>query len=107
MKRLMIGIAAASLLSAVSFAAQADERGGRQSFSRAPSHAPAYSRAQRATPRHYRQPLRHYAPPRHFGHYRAPYARHGYRAHSNWGRHYRAPQHSRYQGRWYGHRHWN
>lgn len=91
MKRLMIGIAAASLLSAVSFAAQADERAARQSFSRAPTHAPAYSRTHRAAPRHSQQPRRRYAVPRHYGHYR-PQARHGYRAHSGWGRHYGPPR---------------
>ena len=106
MKRLMIGIAAASLLSAVSFAAQADERGGRNSFSRTPSHASAYSRAHRAAPRHYQPPRRQYVPPRHFGHYR-PHTRHGYRAYSGWGRHYRAPQHWPYQGRPYGRPYWN
>ena len=45
MKRLLIGIAAASLLSTVPFAAQADDRGGRQAFSRGHSHAPEIGRA--------------------------------------------------------------
>ena len=105
MKRLMIGIAAASLLTAVSFAAQADERGGRHGFSRAPSHAPAYSRADRAAPRHFQPQRRHYAPQRHYGHYR-PQARHGYRAYPSWSRHYNAPRHWRYYQRPYGYRHW-
>jgi len=97
MKRLMIGIAAASLLSAVSFTAQADERGGRSGFSRGPAHAPAYGHAQRAAPRHYQPPRRHVAPPRHYGHPRS----YGYRAHSGWGSHYRAPRHWGYNHRAY------
>lgn len=105
MKRLMIGIVAASLLSAVSIAAQADERGGRTGFSRAPSHAPVYGRAQRATPRHYQPPHGRYAPsPRHYGHYR--HDGQGYRAHSGWGRHYGAPRHWRYNHRPYGNWRW-
>jgi len=99
MKRLVIGIAAASLLSAVSLGAQADERGGRQSFSRANSHTPVYSRTERAAPRHYQPPRRHYAPPRHDCRYR-PQARHGYRAHPGWGRHFGPP---RGAFRYYGH----
>jgi hypothetical protein len=98
MKRLMIGIAAASLLSAVSFAAQADERGGRHGISRAPSHA-SYG-AHRVAPRHVRPPRRHYAPPRHYGHDR----RHGYSAHSGWGRHY-VPRYSGYRHA-HDFRHW-
>ena len=58
MKRLMIGIAAASLLSVLSFTAQADERGARHGFSRMPSHSSAYNRTHRAAPRHY-QPSGH------------------------------------------------
>ncbi len=101
MKRLMIGIVAASLLSAVSFTAQADERGGRSGYSRAPSYAPAYSRSHRAAPRHYQPPRRNYAPsPRNYGHYR-PYYGGGYRAHSGWGRQFGAPRHGRYDHRSY------
>lgn len=103
MKRLMIGVVAASLLSAASLAAQADERGGRQGYSRAPSHAPAYDRTHRAVPRHYQPPRRHYAPPaRHYGHYRHfRHYGHGYRAHSGWGRHYGAPRYWRHDHRPY------
>lgn len=99
MKRLMIGIAAASLLSAVPFTAQADERGGRNGFSRGPTHAPAYSHARRAAPRHY-QPRRHVAPPRHYGHSRS----YGYRAHSGWGHRYGAPRYGSYNRWGYNHR---
>lgn len=102
MKRMMIGIAAASLLSAVSFAAQADERGGRDGYSRTPSHASAYSRTHRAAPRRYQPPRRHLAPQRHYGHYR-PY-RHGYRAHWGWSRHYGAPHYPRYPAHRHGYR---
>ena len=100
MKRLIIGIAVASLLSAVSIAAQAEERGGRNGYSRAQSHASTHDRAHRAGPRHYQPPRRHYAPPpRHYGHYRH-YSR-GYSAHSGWGRHYGAPRHWRFDHRPY------
>jgi hypothetical protein len=100
MKRLMIGIAAASLLSAVSFTAHADERGGRSGFSRGSAHAPAYSHAQRAAPRHYQPSRRHVAPPRHYGHSRS-YGPRGYRAHSGWGHRYGAPRHWGYSHRTY------
>lgn len=99
MKRLMIGIVAASLLSAGSFAAQAEERGGRNGYSHTPSHASAYDRAHRAGPRH-DQPRRHYAPrARQYNHYR--HYGHGYRAYSGWGRHYSAPRHGRFDHRPY------
>ncbi len=103
MKRLIIGIAAASLLSAVAVAAQAQERGGRNGYSRGPSQAPAYSSPHRAAPRHY-QPRRHYAPPRHYGHYRGhyrPYGWHRYRAHPGWRHRYGGPRHWRYHHRPY------
>ena len=95
MKRLMIGIAAASLLSALSFAAQADERGARHGYSRTPSHSSAYSRTHRAAPRHYQPQRRHVAPQRHYGHYRS-YG-HGYRAQWGWNRHYGASHYPRYK----------
>jgi hypothetical protein len=104
MKRLMIGIAAATLLSAVSITAQADERGGRNGFSRGPTHAPVYSHARRAAPRHYQPPRRHVAPPRHYGHSRSHYGHsrsYGYRAHSAWGHRYGAPRHWGYNHRTY------
>ncbi|MGB8437464.1 MAG: hypothetical protein WCE38_24735 [Burkholderiales bacterium] len=97
MKRLMIGIAAATLLSTASFATQADERGGRNGYSRGPTHSPAYSHAQRTAPRHYQPSRRHVAPPRHYGHSRS----YGYRGHSGWGSHYRAPRHWGYTHRAY------
>jgi len=105
MKRLMIGIAAASLLSALSFAAQAEERGARHGFSRTPSHASSYSRSHGAASRHYREPRRHYAPHRHYGHYR-PY-RHGYRAHLGWDRRYGAQHYSRHHQRPYRYGYWH
>ena len=104
MKRLMIGLAAATLLSTLPLAAQAEDRGGRHGFSRAPSHAPAYSRAHRAAPRHY-QPRRHFTPPRSYGHYR-PYRGYGYRAHPGWHRHYSVPRHGYFRARPYGYRYW-
>jgi hypothetical protein len=97
MKRLIIGIATATLLSTVSFATQADERGGRSEYSRGPTHAPAYSHAQRAAPRHYQPSRRHVAPARHYGHPRS----YGYRAHSGWGSRYGAPRHYGYSDRAY------
>jgi hypothetical protein len=103
MKRVMIGIAVASLLSAVSFTAQADERGGRNGYSRGSTHAPAYGHAQRAAPRHAQQSRRHYAPPYQYGPSRA-YGAHGYRAHSAWGGRYGASRHWGYNHRAY--RHW-
>ena len=101
MKRLMIGLAAATLLSTVPLAAQAEDRGGRHGFSRAPSHAPAYSRAYRAAPRH-SEPHRHFTPPRHYGHYRW----HGYRAYPGWGRHYGVPRHGYFRARPYSYPYW-
>lgn len=97
MKRLMIGIATATLLSTASFATQADERGGRNGYSRGPAHSPASSHAQRTAPRHYQQSSGHYTLPRHYGHPRS----HGNHAHSGWGSRYGASRHWGYNQRAY------